>query len=256
MFFILSKVLYFLIQPINWVIGLMLYALFSKKKERKRKALVGAIILTLFFTNRFISNHVMKLWEVKTITADEIVLPYKVGILLGGYSNSHILPNHDRHNFSQRGSRFFNAYELYKTGKIEKILLTGGTGDLLEDQKSEAPMVANLLIKLGVPKEDIIVEPDSRNTYENAIFTKRILQEKNIKGNALLITSAYHMRRSQACFNKAGISFTPYSVDFIGEKSRWHPEHSILPDRNGFYFWEIMIKEWVGYVAYWVKGYV
>ena len=126
----------------------MLYSLFAKKRNRKRKALVVAIVLTLLFTNRFITNQVIKLWELKTSTADQIILPHKVGILLGGYSNSHIIPNHDRHNFSHRGSRFFNTYELYQSGKIEKILLTGGTGDILEDQKSEAPMVAKFLIKL------------------------------------------------------------------------------------------------------------
>ncbi len=256
MFFILSKVLYFLIQPFNWVLGLMLYSLFSKKRERKRKALVIAVVLSLFFTNHFIYNQAVKLWEVETITADEIVQPYKLGILLGGYSNGHILPNHDRFNFNHNGNRFFNTYELYRTGKIEKILLTGGTGDILKDQKSEAPEVHKLLIRLGVPDDDIIVEDQARNTYENAIFTKKILDQNNIRGNFLLITSAFHMRRSKACFDKAGISYTPYSVDFIGEKDRWHPENTILPDRGGFYYWEKLFKEWVGYVAYWVVGYI
>ena len=256
MFFILSKILFFLIQPINWVIGLMLFSLLSKKRERKRKALLAAVVMTLFFTNHFIFNQVVKWWEVETITADEIIRPYKVGILLGGYSNGNIVPNHDRHNFSQRGNRFFNAFELYKTGKIEKILLTGGTGDLLEIQKSEALMVVDFLKKMGVPDEDVIVEPDSRNTHENAIFSKKILEEKNIRGNYLLITSAWHMRRSQACFDKVDISYTPFSVDFVSEKDRWSPDHILLPDRNGFYYWEMLIKEWVGLMAYWVKGYI
>ena len=256
MFFILSKILFFLIQPINWVIGLMIFSLLSKKKERKRKALVAAVILYLFFTNHFIFNQVAKLWEVKTITADEIVRPYKVGILLGGYSNGNIIPNQDRHNFSHRGNRFFNAFELYKTGKVEKLLLTGGTGDLFEYQKSEAPMVLEFLKNVGVPDEDIIVEPNSRNTYENAIFSKKLLEEKNIRGNYLLITSAWHMRRSKACFDKAGISYTPFSVDFLTEKDKWTPDNILLPDPNGFSYWEMYIKEWVGLAAYWIKGYI
>ncbi len=256
MFFIVSKILYFLIQPLNWVLGLMLFSLLSKNKKRKYRTLLLAVILGFFFTNKLIFNQVVKLWEVKTITADEIVQPYKIGILLGGYSNSNILPDHDRYNFSSRGNRFFNAYELYMTGKVEKLLLTGGSGALLNDRKSEAPRVYNYLIKMGVPEEDIIVEGESRNTYENAIFTKKILDEKYPRSNYLLITSATHIRRAAACFDKAGVSYTPFSVDFLGEKQEWYPSQTILPDSNGFSKWESLIKEWVGYVAYWVKGYV
>ena len=237
-------------------VGVVIVFFVFKKRKKKKRALLAAIFLTLFFCNHFIFNQFAKLWEVKTITADEIMRPYKVGILLGGYSNGHILPNHDRHNFSTVGNRFLNAYELYQTGKIEKIMLVGGSGDILKDQKNEAPMVASFLKRIGVPENDIIVERNSRNTYENAIFTKKILEEKNIKGNYLLITSAWHMRRAKGCFDKVGISYTPFSVDFFSEKDRWHPENTILPDNAGFYWWEKLIKEWVGMVAYWVRGYV
>ena len=256
MFFIISKLLLFLIKPINWVLFLLLYALFSKKRNRKRKAVVIAVVMTLFFSNRFIFNQFAKIWEVKTITADEIIRPYKVGILLGGYSNGHIVPRHERHNFSFVSNRFINTYELYRTGKIEKILLTGGSGDVLKDQPPEAPMVAEFLKRIGVPEKDIIVEGESRNTYENAIFTKNILQQKNIRGNYLLITSAWHIRRAQGCFEKAGVSFTPYSVDFFSEADRWHPENTIFTCSEGFYLWEKMMKEWVGYAVYWMQGYL
>lgn len=256
MFFFFSKLFFFLIKPLTWVLFLIIYSLFSKKRNRKRKALVAAIVMTLFFNNHFIFNQFIKLWEVKTITADQIIRPYKVGILCGGYSNGHIVPRHDRHNFSYAANRFLNTYELYRTGKIEMIMLTGGSGDVLKDQKPEAPMIADFLIKMGVPEEDIIVEGKSRNTYENAQFTKKILQEKKIRGNYLLITSAWHMRRAKACFDKAEVSFTPYSTDFMSEVSRWHPESTIVPSSEGFYRWERLIKEWVGYVVYWMRGYL
>lgn len=256
MFFILSKVLYFLIQPLNWVIGLMLFALFSKKPQRKRKTLLAAIILALIFTNRFLYNQVIRLWEVKTITAEQITQPFDIGILLGGYSNSHILPRHDRMNFSLRANRFLNAFELYRSGKVRKLLLTGGSGDLLQQQPSEALEIKKFLTRIGVPEEDIIIEPDSRNTYENAVFTKKILDEKHAGARCLLLTSAWHMRRSQGCYRKAGVDFVPYSVDFLTEKDRWAPENTLIPDRTCFYLWELLIKEWIGYAAYWAKGYL
>jgi len=256
MFFILSKILFILIQPINWVIGLMLFALFSKKPLCKKRALIWASVLFLFFTNRLIFNQFAKAWELKTITADQIQQPYDIGILLGGYSNSQVRPNHDRQNFSSRANRFLNAYELYKTGKVRKLLLTGGSGDLLQKNPSEAENVYDFLVRVGVPPSDIIVEGKSRNTWENAIFTKEILDEQYPNANCLLITSAWHMRRSIGCYEKAGVKFTPFSVDFVTEKDRWAPENSLIPDRSGFYFWEMLVKEWVGCVMYKLQGYI
>ena len=68
-------------------------------------------------------------------------------------------------------------------------------------EKSEAILTRELLIRLGVPDSAIIVEPASRNTYENALFTREILKEKypNATPRLLLITSAWHMRRSMGC---------------------------------------------------------
>ncbi len=256
MFFILSKILYFLIQPINWVIGLMAYSLFSKKPARKRKALMWALILALLFTNRLLFNQVAKIWEVRTITADQIDEPYDIGILLGGYSNGQILPQHDRMNFSTRSNRFLNAFELYKTGKVKKLLLTGGSGDLLQNAPGEAAKVKEFLVRTGVPPEDIIVENESKNTWENAVNTKKILDKDYPNARCLLITSAWHIRRAEGCFIKTGIDCTPFSVDFFTEKDRLAPENALIPDRYGFQLWEYMIKEWVGYLAYMAKGYL
>lgn len=256
MFFILSKILFIFIQPINWVLGSLLFALFTKKPIRKKRAMVLASVLFVFFTNRLVFNQFAKLWELKTITADQIQQPYDIGILLGGYSNSQIRPTHDRFNFSSRANRFLNAFELYKTGKVKKLLLTGGSGDILQKNPSEADGMRLFLLRLGVPDEDIIVEAKSRNTWENALFTKMILDEKYPNASCLLITSAWHMRRSIGCYEKAGVAFSPFSVDFVTEKDRWHPENSIIPDRAGFYFWEMLIKEWVGCVMYKLQGYI
>jgi uncharacterized SAM-binding protein YcdF (DUF218 family) len=256
MFFIFSKILYFLLKPINWVIALMLLALLSKKQQRKRKVLIAAIILSVFFTNRFLFNQVVRLWEVETITADQIKEPFDIGILLGGYSNSHILPRHDRMNFSLRANRFLNAYELYRTGKVKKLLLTGGSGDVLQQQPSEAVLVRDFLVRTGVPAADIILEAGSRNTYENAVNTKKILDGKYAGSSSLLITSAWHQRRAMGCFRKAGVDFVPFSVDCVTEKNRWAPENTLIPDCTGFYLWEFLIKEWVGYIAYWFSGYL
>ena len=256
MFFILSKILVVFIKPINWVAFFLLYATFGKKEKWKKRSLYTALLLFWIFTNHFLFNLAARAWEVNTITMEQIEQTYDIGILLGGYSNFRIVPNHDRHNFSERANRFNNALELYYEGKIKKILLTGGSGSLLKDEPSEAVLIREFLVQSGIPDSVIIVEGASKNTWENAKFTAEILEKDYPNASCMLITSAWHMRRSQGCFDKAGVSYTPFSTDHLGERVRLSPESFLLPDRQGFYRWEIIVKEMVGCFMYWIKGYL
>ncbi|MEM6965060.1 MAG: YdcF family protein [Bacteroidota bacterium] len=256
MFFILSKVLYFLIQPINWILFPLLYTLFGKNGLWKKRTLIFSICAGLFFTNHFIFNVFINLWEVNTITADQIEAPYDIGILLGGYSNFFAQPDHDRHNFNERGARFFQTYELYKKGKFKKFLLSGGSGFMFGTQKSEAILTKELLLTLGVPEADIIVEPNSKNTFENALFTKEIIAKDYPDASCLLITSAWHMRRSMGCFDRVDLDYTPFSVDFISEENRLVPAALIIPNSETIKRWEMLIKEMVGMIAYKGQGYL
>lgn len=256
MFFILSKVLYFLIKPINWVGLLLLYALFGKKGKWKRRSLRLGVLLFFIFSNHFLFNQVARLWEVNSIRATTDMPVYNIGILLGGYSNLNLTPTYDRHNFSDRANRLTQTLELYYAGKIEKILLTGGSGRLLGYQASEAQLVAEYLTQINIPSEDIIIEPNSRNTHENALYSKEIIEDQYPNARCLLITSAWHMRRAKGCFDKVGLPTTAYCVDALGEVRRLNPESILVPNQQGFYRWEILVKEWVGYFFYWVKGYL
>ena len=256
MFFVLSKVFAFFIKPIVWVVALLIFSVWAKNPRRRRRAIWGALLLLLFFSNRWISNQVFRAWEMRTITADQIETGYDIGIVLGGYSNSFIEPGQDRHNFSERANRFTNALELYYSGKVKKLLLTGGSGRMLQDGPSESEMMVEFLQRIGIPESDYIIEPDSRNTWENALFTKNIVQARYPGANCLLITSAWHMPRSEACFRKAGLEVTPFSTDFISERNRWDFDMIFIPDKLGLYKWELLIKEWVGCVAYRLRGYI
>lgn len=255
MFFVLSKALYFLIQPINWLVGLLLYALFTRKARRRKNALLIATIMTLLVTNRLLFNAMVNWWEVETISFEDIQEPYDIGILVGGYSNPNVKMNDNGHGFWERADRLLQTLELYQSGKIRKILLTGGSKKLRQNSPSEALVTRDFLLGLGVPDSCIIVEPSSRNTHENALFTSRILAEQYPDARCLLITSAWHMPRAMGCFEKEGVRFTPFSVDHIGEPVQCSPA-TLLPDKLGFYRWEFLIKEWIGYVAYWASGYL
>lgn len=256
MFFVVSKVLFFLIQPINWILLPLVYVLFGKNGKWKKKCLILSISAGFFFTNHFIFNQFARLWEVDTILMTDIEEPYDIGILLGGYSNFFIEPDTDRHNYNERGARFFHTYELYKKGKFKKFLLTGGSGFLFGTDKSEAVLARELLIRLGVPDRDIIVEPNSKNTFENALFTKMILEEKYPNSRCLLITAAWHMRRSMGCFDRVNVEYTPFSVDHMGEQARIAPASLIIPNSETLWRWEILTKEMIGLMAYKARGYI
>ncbi|MEO1514252.1 MAG: YdcF family protein [Bacteroidota bacterium] len=256
MFFILSKVLIILIQPLNWIVGLLIFSLLSKKAKRKKRSLLIATLLLVFFTNHFTFNQFVRWWEPESIRTDQIAEAYDIGILLGGYSNFFVRPNQDRHNFNKAADRFTQTFDLYRQGKIRKILLTGGSGEILGYAVPEAEQMRQLLIRWGVPDSCIIVENESRNTHENAVFTKSILQQKYPGQSCLLITSAFHMPRASRCFDKVGLEYMPFCVDYMSEYTSFRPASILFPNRDCLHRWEVMIKEMVGMAAYWLKGYI
>lgn len=256
MFFILSKVLVFLIKPITWIAFALLGAVFIKNEKWRRRSLYTTVGLFFFFSNHFICNQVFKWWEPNGVQVESITQPYDIGILLGGYSNSSLSESHGLHNLSERGNRFVNALELYHRGKIKKIMLSGGSGNLYNQAYSEAEEVKAFLLQLGIPPDDIIIEPNSRNTWETALFSKKILDAEYPGASCLLITSAWNMQRAKGCFDKVGIKPDTYPVDFISENDRLDPEFWLFPEKLCFYRWELLIKEWVGCLAYAIKGYL
>ena len=256
MFFILSKVLDFLISPVIWILFFMSISLFIfKNKEQKLKLMYAAFFLFLLFTNPFVTNLAVESWEVPAYSANQISESYDIGILLSGSMNNYS-SSLERPAYSQSVDRLLQTISLYKTGKIKKILLTGGSGYVLQPEFKESLITKKVMIEAGIPAEDILVEDRSRNTYENAAFSARVLQEKNLGGKLLLITSAFHMRRSLACFNKAGLMVHPFPVDIKSTPFSFLPERWIIPDAYGLFLWKMLIREWIGVAAYKFQGYI
>lgn len=255
MFFILSKVLVFAIRPLNWIAILLLVSLFSKKEKWRRRCLRLSVGGLLFFTNPFIINELYLFYETPPVSPTTISEPFDVGILLGGYSNFDVQKIDGLHAFSPAGNRFTQTFELYRMGKIRKIMLVGGSGSLVSKEPDEADELKKLLLKFGVPEADILVENASRNTHENAVFATKILTENSPGATCLLLTSAWHLPRAAACFEKSGLKCTPFPVDFWGRPVQFKPSHLIEPDEKGFEKWELLLKEWLGTAVYWLRGF-
>ncbi|MDB9963543.1 YdcF family protein [Vicingaceae bacterium] len=249
MFFILSKVLFFLLQPLVWVVALLILSLGSKVTKRRKTYQITALVVLLFFSNQFIFNEVCRVWEnqIPTFRANE---KFDVAIVLGGISNYDEF--HSQSAFHGNSERLMNVLPLYFSGQVKKILFAGGSGRL-DKENAEALHIEKYLLSLGIKQKDILLDTNSRNTYENAKFAVELVNKDN---RLLLSTSATHMVRSLACFKKLGSSPAPFSVDYMSyEDNRFELYKLLAPSPRVIMQWYWLLHEWVGILSYKVKGY-
>ncbi|TDO27049.1 YdcF family protein [Sediminibacterium goheungense] len=250
MFFILSKLLLFLLVPFTWIMGLLVWICFTKSPRLKRRLAILTICIAIVFTNPWLYKKVNLAWQ----TPKRNLLPleqYETGILLTG------MVQFDKYNegyFGSTADRFIQTAALYHSGKIKKILVTGGSGSLFRTYLSEAEYLKKAFIANAVPEKDIIIEPLSRNTYENAIFSKKIIDSLQLKPPFLLITSALHMPRSNAVFRKAGIVFVSYPTDYKVIEEDFTFYNTLFPDPILLKNWSVFLKEIIGLMTYKLTG--
>lgn len=243
--------------PIYWLIALFLAYIFSKHSKRRYFFKVCFVVFAIILTNPFLINTLLLWWEVAPTPLRDLVGKYEVGIVLTGITNTQKTPQ-DRIHMTEGADRLLHALMLYRQGKIEKILITGGnvsiTGKVYE---SEAKKLKQILLQENVPVSDIITEEKARNTRENALFTKEILEKRFSKKRYVLITSGFHMRRALACFQCVGIAVTPFSAGFYTQDfSATLHVGAILPTEKALSLWQIFLHELLGYFTYKLMGYV
>ncbi len=255
MFFFLSKTLGYLVRPLVIICLLFLLAWLVKRPKLKRLLRIAGVILLFFFSNEFIVNEVINAWEIKATPFSKIEQPYAYGILLTGTTQTEVGPE-DRVYVSSGADRINHSLYLYKLGHIKKLVISGGSGRIVDVGIREAEDLAELLVLMGMAREDIIIEKESRNTHESAVNVAKLLQPLARPSDCLLITSASHMRRSLACFRKAGWTCDPFPTDFHGHYRRYSFDVLFIPKLEAIRWWEILFKEWTGYISYWLVGYI
>jgi uncharacterized SAM-binding protein YcdF (DUF218 family) len=256
MFFFLSKILAYFIKPFNLVLISFVTSFFIKNASWKKRLRVTSLVIFLIFSNGIAFNECLMLWEIPAIPISELDDDYELAVVLGGTTNVERKPN-DRLFFHKGADRVTHALNLYHSGKVKKILFTGGNARLFEDAKRDNSPIYDFYVMCGVDPDDIIIENASRNTRENAFFVKDLVEANAKNRKVILITSAFHMRRAEGCFRKVGIDVTGFSTDFYSvlPKDRFGFD-GFLPDPGVFGGWNFLIKEWIGYMAYWMIGYV
>jgi uncharacterized SAM-binding protein YcdF (DUF218 family) len=255
MFFIFSKIFWFIAEPITLAIlgGILGVILgFTRFAQAGRVLTAGAIFALAAFLLTPLGALLLRPLEDR-FPQPPADMPAPTGIIvLGGAS--------DAEKSEARGQVYLNADAARMTAGIElvrrypaaRLVFTGGSADLLAEGRVEAISAKKLWLSLGVPGERMIFEDKSRNTWENAVFTRDLVKPK--KGETwLLVTSAWHMPRSAGIFRRIGFDVVPYPVAYrtFGDERdlRLAPtmiERVIMLDYS--------VHEWIGLLAYWLAG--
>ena len=253
MFFYISKILFFLLSPLTWIIVLISYSIFGKNKKWKKRTLVISLIILLVFSNQFLFDSAMRAWEGDVKRFSDIG-HYDYAIVLGGMifydsDNGQIIT-------LRTIDRLLKTLELYEKGKVDKIFISGGSGSVLYPEFREGKILKQLLVDIGVPSEDVLYESESRNTYENAYYTKKTLGDELNGKSILLVTSSFHLRRANGCFVRQGINADLFPTDRYAGPVRYDLDYLYIPNINTFANWVILFKEIIGYAVYDIVGYI
>lgn len=253
MFFILSKILSFIIHPVTWIFVLLLFTVFTKKEKRKKWAIISLVVFYIF-SNEFLFCEVMRSWEEPRKKMDDLAV-YDVVIVLGGMITFD--SDFERMQANRGIDRSLQGLLVYKKGKAKKLFISGGSGSLQFPDMKEALILKDYFIQIGIPEQDIIIESESKNTYENAVFTKIELERLGLQNSKLLlVTSASHMYRAKKCFEKQGLMVDSYSADVVAGPRKFVFDHVFLPNGNTLNDWYNLLHELLGVAVYKIMGYI
>ena len=257
MFFILSKTLGGVIFcPFNAVTILLLIGLVILFKSHAPGRTVIAIGIALLFICgvNSVPRHCIALLENR-IPAARIPDEIDGIIVLSGMVNKQCSRN-GLIELNSSADRIINGLILAKRYPDARLVISGGAGSLLQNESlKEADYLKRLSIDLGIREERIVIERESRNTYEHSQKLPALIE---IEHTWILVTSAYHMPRALGCFRKAGFNVLPYPVDYqnrLDTYYAWSDFNTFFPSPANIQKITIALHEWAGLAAYRLLGY-
>lgn len=255
MFFLLSKSLDLVLAPTVWLVALLVAALLARQPRRQRQWLRVALGLTLVLTNPTLVNEALLAWELPPVRLAALPARADAAVLLTGITHIGKSP-HDRVYLGPGADRFTNALWLYRSGRVRCIIISGGSGSLAPTARTEAAELATLLRLAGVPPAALLLEDQSRNTRENALFTKRLLAAHPEIQSLVLVTSAFHQRRALGCFRKVGLAPRAFPAGFHSADRAGRPQLWAVPSSAALDHWSVLIHEIAGWLTYKLMGYL
>ena len=255
MFFLLSKTIGALLVPSNFIIavgaiGLILtWSRFQSIGQKLLACCVAALLVCGYFP----------VGRLLLVPLETRFLPWKMGdgepagiVVLGGGIDPVLSLAYGTPALSAAGARIVVAAALARQYPQARLVYAGGNSDLLQQEAKEADAAAAVFESLGIPRERLRIERQSKNTEENVRFSKSLADPKPGE-QWLLVTSAFHIPRSIGIFRKAGFVVQPYPVDW---KTRgWSDVPTFQADfLSGLSLTNVAVHEWIGLVAYRLTG--
>jgi uncharacterized SAM-binding protein YcdF (DUF218 family) len=232
--------------------GLVLLKLWRRQREQRRALLfLIACFCTLFVCSTpLVSYLALGSLEWSYPPPQQRPEDAQAIVILSGY----VLRADDTRRHPQLGHdtlyRCLEGVELYHRGQPCPVLVSGGK---VEDNKPAcAPVMRDFLVEMGVPATDILVEDQSRSTWENAVESHKVLEPRGIH-KILLVTDAAHLFRAERCFRKQGLEVVPWGCRYRGAKFPLKLDH-FLPSPSGGAGLLEASHEWMGVAWYWLHG--
>jgi uncharacterized SAM-binding protein YcdF (DUF218 family) len=254
-FFIFSKTIGLLVMPSNLLmaIGLIGFVLLFTRFRRLASWLIVTSLVLIAVVGYSPLGRILLLpledrfppWDPSRGAPDGIVV-------LGGAISPDISLARGVVALNGAAERVTTTAELAHRYPNARIIFTGGNASLDPTAPPEAPLAVKQFEALGVPHDRIIAEEQSRNTIENAVFS-RLLAEPKPNERWLLVTSASHMPRAMAAFRAAGFAVEAYPVNWHTEGRR---DAAKLFDSfvGGLAMTDYAAHEWMGLAVYWLTG--
>jgi len=253
-FFLLSKTLDLLLSPLTWAVVLLGLAIPWRKPKSQRRTRgfgLAALVVLLVFSSDVVSQSLYRGLESSAKDTRAPGQTYDAVVVLGGMVDGR--PGIDGSvQFNDNVERITVAYGVLRRGEARYAIVSGGALDA-DKQVVEGRLMRDQLLEWGIPDARILVEDRAINTHENAAFVKPIAQAHGFQ-KLLLVTSAYHMLRSEECFAAEGLAVDTLPADFragpAGTYSgRLLPRAEYLSDSTA------ALREMFGRVVYRARGY-
>ena len=263
MFLYLSKLLPLFFYPLGLACVSLIVALVMlwKRPRIAAGAIALALTLLLLSSNGWVSNLLVRSLEWQNIPPAQLPNADAI-VVLGGGTKSPTWPR-PTVDLSEEGDRVIYDAQLYRQQKAPIIILSGGRVNWRGTGSPESADMATVLTSIGIPSTAIVQEPDSLNTYQNAVNVRKILESLQIR-NVLLVTSAMHMPRASKIFQRQGIQAIPAPTDFLVTQGNMEEMTStpkgailnLLPETDDLHKFTRALKEYVGLFVYSLRGWL
>ena len=255
MFYFVSKIVWFFLTPSNLMVTLALVGLWLMRGKRAvfgaRLAVGGAIGLFVAGLSPLANALILPLEERFPAYRDNGV-PVAGFIVLGGTFDTEATNARGQMALNETGERIIALGELARRYPAARIVYAGGGSEFTPDTTPEATLVENTASSLGVAPARMAYDRQSLNTFENAVYAKKVAQPQPGE-RWLVVTSAFHMPRTIGVFRKVGFDVVAYPVDY-----RTAGSVSLLRSfafvGEGLRRTEIAAKEWIGLLSYRLSG--